>query len=145
MKKIVLLFAILGFTGLTYANDPLNNTLWKTVDESTKQAKALVKFTEQKNGTLTATIQSVLTPGEQEVCTKCKGTYHNKSLKNLTIINNLTPVGNADYDNGTILDPSSGKTYSLKAHLAENGKTLELRGFVGFSLLGRTQVWQRVN
>lgn len=63
MKKIALALGLMGLTALANAADPLNGTVWKTIDDKTKQAKATVKFTEQKNGTLTATIQSVFNAG----------------------------------------------------------------------------------
>ena len=89
MKKIALAFGLLGLSALANAADPLNGTVWKTIDDKTKQPKATVRFTEQKNGTLTASIQSILTPGEENACTKCEGPYHNKSLKGLTIVRGL--------------------------------------------------------
>ena len=100
---------------------------------------------EQKNGTLTASIQNVLTKGEENACTKCEGPYKNKSLKGLTIVHNLKSVGTNKYDGGTILDPQSGKTYKLKGELAEGGKKLKLRGYIGVSALGRNQTWVRAN
>ena len=117
----------------------------KTIDDKTKQPKALVKFTEQKNGTLTASIQSVLTKGEENACTKCEGPYHNKSLKGLTIVKGLKNAGGTSYESGSILDPQSGKTYKLKGQLADGGKKLELRGFIGVAALGRNQTWIRAN
>ena len=58
---------------------------------------------------------------------------------------NLTAVGGGKYENGTILDPQSGKTYKLKGEIAEGGKKLNLRGFIGVSALGRNQTWIRAN
>ena len=145
MKKIALALGLLGFTVLANAADPLNGTVWKTIDDKTKQPKATVKFTEQKNGTLTASIQSILTPGEENACTKCEGPYHNKSLKGLTIVRGLKNTGGTSYDGGSILDPQTGKTYKLKGKLADGGKKLELRGFVGVAALGRNQTWVRAN
>ena len=145
MKKIVLALGLLSATVLANAADPLNGTVWKTIDDTTKQPKAIVKFTEQKNGTLTATIQSILTPGEENSCTKCEGAYHNKSLKGVTIVNGLKNVGGKNYDNGTILDPKNGKTYKLKAQIIEGGKKLKLRGYIGVAALGRNQTWVRAN
>ncbi|WOE30950.1 MULTISPECIES: DUF2147 domain-containing protein [unclassified Acinetobacter] len=145
MKKMTIALALLGTMAFAHAADPLNGTVWKTIDDKTKQAKALVKFTEQSNGTLSATIQQVLTKGEENACTKCEGPYKDKSLKGLTIIRNLKPVNSLSYDKGTILDPQSGKTYSLQANLAPNGQKLELRGYIGISLLGRNQTWVRAN
>ena len=145
MKKMILALGLLGLTVLANAADPLNGTTWKTIDDKTKQPKAIVKFTEQKNGTLSANIQSVLTAGEEKACTKCEGDYHNKSLKGLRIIHSLKNVGGTSYDNGSILDPHSGKTYKLKGQLTSGGQKLELRGFIGISVLGRNQTWIRMN
>lgn len=145
MKKIALAFGLLGLSALANAADPLNGTVWKTIDDKTKQPKATVRFTEQKNGTLTASIQSILTPGEENACSKCEGPYHNKSLKGLTIVRGLKNTGGTSYDGGSILDPQTGKTYKLKGKLADGGKKLELRGFVGVAALGRNQTWVRAN
>jgi len=144
MKKMTLALGLLATAVFAHAADPLNGTVWKTIDDQTKQPKALVKFTEQKDGSLSASIQSVLTPGEENACKKCEGTYHNKPLKGVNIVNGLKNVGGA-YEGGTILDPKSGKTYKLKGKLADGGKKLELRGFVGVAALGRNQTWVRAN
>lgn len=144
MKKIALALTVFGMAVFTHAADPLNGTVWKTIDDKTKQPKATVKFTES-NGVLNANIQSVLTAGEENACKKCEGTYHNKSLKGLTIVQNLKSVGGGKYESGTILDPQSGKTYKLKGELADGGKKLNLRGFIGVAALGRNQTWIRAN
>lgn len=143
MKKIALALGLLTTAVFANAADPLNGTVWKTIDDKTKQPKALVKFTEQSNGTLSASIQNILTPGEENACTKCEGTYKNKSLKGVTIVHNLKNAGGTSYDGGSILDPKTGKTYKLKGSLTESGKKLELRGFIGVAALGRNQTWVR--
>ena len=145
MKKITIALGLLGLMTFAHAADPLNGTVWKTIDDTTKQPKAIVKFTEQKNGTLSATIQSVLTKGEENSCTKCEGPYKDKSLKGLTIVRDLKNVGGTSYENGSILDPKTGKTYKLKGSLASGGQKLELRGYIGISALGRNQTWIRAN
>lgn len=145
MKKIALALGLVGMAAFANAADPLNGTVWKTIDDQTNKPKAVVKFTEQKDGTLTATIQNILTPGEENACTKCEGPYKNKPLNGVTIVHNLKNVGGNSYENGTILDPKSGKTYKLKGELAEGGKKLKLRGYIGVSALGRNQTWIRAN
>ena len=65
MKKIAMVLGMLSLAGLAHAADPLNGTVWKTIDDKTKQPKALVKFTEQSNGTLSASIQSILVAGKE--------------------------------------------------------------------------------
>ena len=144
MKKIALALGLLTATVFANAADALNGTVWNTIDDKTKQPKAVVKFSEESNGILNASIQKVVTPGEENACTKCEGAYHNKSLKGLTIVKGLKNVGGNNYDGGSILDPKTGKTYKLKGTLTEGGKKLELRGFIGVSALGRNQTWVRV-
>ncbi len=48
------------------------------------------------------------------------------------------------YDDGKIVDPESGKVYSANMKVLEDGKKLEVRGYIGFSLIGRSQTWERV-
>lgn len=145
MKKIALAFGLLGLTTFANAADALNGSVWQTIDDETKQPKAIVKFTEQKDGSLTASIQKYLVAGQEDACSKCEGPYHNKSLKGVTIVRNLKNVGGTNYDNGSILDPKNGKTYKLKAELTEGGKKLKLRGYIGVAALGRNQTWVRAN
>ncbi|ESK38780.1 hypothetical protein P256_01599 [Acinetobacter nectaris CIP 110549] len=142
MKKILLALGLLGSMAV-HAADPLNGTLWKTIDDETNQPKALVMFHEQKDGVLTGTIEKILVPGEDGPCDGCEGPYHNKPLKGVTIVHHLKSIGNGQYANGEITDPKNGKTYSLKGEILNNGKTLKLRGYLGISLLGRNQIWQR--
>jgi len=63
-------------------------------------------------------------------------------LMNLVILTGLKSDGKSKYVNGKIYDPKSGKTYSAKAELTNNN-TLALRGFIGVSLVGRTDTWIR--
>jgi hypothetical protein len=58
-------------------------------------------------------------------------------------LNGLKKDSDTQWSGGEILDPKNGKTYSCKAELIEDGKKLKMRGFIGISLLGRTQVWER--
>ncbi|HNT52019.1 MAG TPA: DUF2147 domain-containing protein [Candidatus Syntrophosphaera sp.] len=67
-----------------------------------------------------------------------------RPLLNLVIVKGLTAKGNNKFDNGTIYDPKSGNTYSSKAELT-GPNTMKLRGFIGISLVGRTEVWTRAN
>lgn len=89
MKKIALALGLLGLTTFANAADALNGTVWQTIDDETKQPKAIVKFTEQKDGSLSASIQKYLVAGQENACSKCEGTYHNKPLKGVTIVHSL--------------------------------------------------------
>jgi uncharacterized protein (DUF2147 family) len=60
----------------------------------------------------------------------------------MTIIWGMKKDGD-DWAGGKILDPKNGKVYGCKMHLEDGGKKLEVRGFIGFSMLGRSQTWER--
>jgi uncharacterized protein (DUF2147 family) len=67
----------------------------------------------------------------------------NAPLIGLEIVKGLQFAGDDSWKNGTIYDPDSGKTYNSKAKLVSPNE-LDLRGFIGFSLMGRTEKWTRV-
>jgi len=66
-----------------------------------------------------------------------------KPLLGLEILKNFSIDGNGEWTGGTIYDPKSGKTYSCKLSLKKNDQ-LHIRGYVGISLLGKTEIWKRV-
>ncbi len=122
----------------------LDNTQWKTIDDETGKAKALVEFSKKSNATYTATIKKLLDPKAKTVCTECSGSQKNKPMEGLDFVQNLKPDSANAYSGGTILDPKSGKTYKMNAEMATNGKTLKVRGYIGIAALGRNQTWYRV-
>jgi uncharacterized protein (DUF2147 family) len=60
----------------------------------------------------------------------------------LDILTGLRADGD-EWTGGEILDPDTGKVYKAKIKLTDGGKKLVLRGFIGFSLIGRSQTWVR--
>lgn len=118
--------------------------LWKTFDDKTGKERAIVRIYEE-NGKLFGRIEQSFTPGsEHRVCVPCADERKNQPIIGLLIIRNIKRDGN-EYSGGDILDPESGSVYRCKMHLEENGARLILRGYIGFSLLGRSQTWQRQN
>ena len=145
MKKYLFLCLLAAHPVHSYASDQLNGTVWKTIDDQTKKPLSIVEFREAPNGVLTAKIVDVLTPGEAESCAKCVGKFHNKPLKGVQIVTGLKNTGKQSYDGGKITDPKNGKTYSFNAKLSNDGQTLNGRGYIGVSALGRSQTWIRAN
>lgn len=82
--------------------------------------------------------------GPNPVCDECEGEEHNKPVLGMTILKGFKKSGDDLWEGGTCLKPQNGKLYKCKMHLIEGGKKLEVRGFIGFSLLGETQTWERV-
>lgn len=118
--------------------------LWKNIDDKTGKAKAEVRITEA-NGVLQGKIEKLYRPADQDQnpkCTACEGADKDKPLVGLPIINGMKKDGE-EYSGGTILDPENGKVYKSKMKLADGGKKLEVRGYIGMPMLGRSQTWVR--
>ncbi len=118
--------------------------LWKTFDDKTGMPRALVRIYLQDEKYL-GRIEQSFTPGaETRVCSVCKDDRKNQPIIGLLIIRNVT-LHDGEYGGGDILDPDSGSVYHCKFHLENDGSVLVVRGFIGFSLLGRSQTWRRQN
>lgn len=139
--KIFLLFTIL-FTISTYSQKTIVGK-WKTIDDSTKEAKSIVEIYKLNNEYF-GKITTILNEADKDkVCIKCKGVDKNKPIEGLVIIKKLSK-DDTMYVDGTVTDPENGKTYTCKIWLDENNKdVLNVRGYIGFFY--RTQKWKRVN
>jgi uncharacterized protein (DUF2147 family) len=122
------------------ASSPIGE--WKTFDDKTGRARAIVRIYEQ-DGKLFGKIERSFVPGaENRVCAVCSDDRKNAPMLGLIIIRNMTRTDDG-YAGGDILDPESGSVYRCKLHVEEGGSKLLVRGFIGISLLGRTQTWER--
>ena len=120
--------------------------LWKTIDDDGKTEKSLVRITDS-GGVLSGAIEKIFDVAKQDAkCDKCTDDRKDKPVLGLTIIRNVRQDGDDKglWDGGDILDPKEGKVYKTRLKPADGGKKLEVRGYIGAPLFGRTQVWQRV-
>ena len=116
--------------------------VWKTFDDKTGRPKGLVRIYEEK-GVLVGRVEASLDPANaREFCDLCKDERRNKPVLGMMIIRGMKKNGN-EYTGGDILDPDTGTVYRCKFHLEDGGQKLIVRGFIGFSLLGRSQTWIR--
>lgn len=132
----VFLFGVLSISAQTVTGK------WKTIDDETGEARSIVEIIES-NGKIYGKIIDILNPSKKNLkCQNCSGEDKDKALIGLTIIKGLSKDGK-EYNNGKILDPSSGKTYKCKITLDGIDK-LNVRGYLGVSVFGRTQTWIRM-
>lgn len=115
---------------------------WKTIDDNTGKPKSHVRIYETKSGKLQGEVIKILEPArENATCSTCTGTRKDQPVKGMIILWGLKKDGD-EWSGGQILDPEKGRQY--KCYIKPKGTNeLEVRGYVGFSLIGRTQVWQR--
>jgi uncharacterized protein (DUF2147 family) len=140
MKHYCILFLL--FFSITMNSQSIVGK-WKTIDDETGEAKSIVELF-LKSGKMYAKVVEVLDiANKNSLCQKCSGEDKNKPILGLTIIKGLSKEG-AEYTSGEILDPKNGKLYKCTISLESKDK-LKVRGYIGFSLLGRTQYWHRVN
>ncbi|WP_420819678.1 DUF2147 domain-containing protein [Pandoraea terrae] len=132
-----------GSASLAFAQSVTPAGVWKTIDDKTGKPKALVTITE-KNGEYVGTITKGL--GENDdpnrVCTACTDARKGQKMLGMEIIQGIRKDGD-EFVGGKILDPENGMIYSCKMKVVDGGKKLEVRGFLGLALLGRTQTWVR--
>ncbi len=116
--------------------------LWRTVDDKTGRENGAVRIFES-NGALYGRIERITDPARAGLsCVKCSDDRKNKPLIGLDIMRGLKRDGDV-WDGGTILDPETGSTYKSSVRLDNNGQKLVVRGYLGVSLLGRSQTWIR--
>jgi uncharacterized protein (DUF2147 family) len=117
---------------------------WKTIDDVSGETKSIVQIEELPHHVLIGKIV-VLFKNPKRLCVACSGDAHNKPMQGLSIISQLkqNPENKAEWVGGTILDPKNGKTYHCSLHLVDNGEKLNVRGYIGLPLFGRSQTWVR--
>jgi hypothetical protein len=139
--KAIFFVALLTHALFAFANNSPTG-LWKTHDDKGKPT-GYVRVLED-NGIYTGVIEKGLeTDKEEKYCTSCKDERKDQKLVGMTMMKNVKSKDEG-YEGTEILDPFSGNTYRVKLKLKDEGKKMEVRGFVGVSLFGRTQVWERV-
>jgi len=152
MKKVSMLFALIGMMILpmmqVQAQDVNPDAVlgkWNTIDDETGRKKSVVEIYKEGNKLYGKIIELFRLPDEDPdpICDECDedDLRYNKKLIGMVILEGLE-WDDDEWDDGTILDPKNGKVYSCKLWL-KDGK-LQVRGYLGFSLIGRSQTWLRV-
>ena len=141
MKNGILFLLVLCLSLTATAQDVFGK--WKTIDDATGQEKSIVDIYEE-NGKVYGKIIKILDTNapKNPTCDKCEGKDKDAPIVGLVFIKGLEKDGE-EYNNGKILDPENGTLYKCYIKLEEANK-LKVRGYIGFSLLGRTQYWYRV-
>jgi uncharacterized protein (DUF2147 family) len=118
--------------------------LWKTIDDDGKTEKSLVRIVE-KGGVLSGLVEKLFDASKQDSkCDQCTDERKDKLVLGMTVIRNVRQDADDKeiWSGGEILDPNNGKTYKTRLKPVDGGKTMQMRGYIGFFY--RTQIWHRV-
>ncbi len=141
MKTLSLCFALMLFTTLTFAGNANILGKWYTTNK-----EGIVEIY-QCGSKLCGKIVWLKEPNKDDGTPKTDENNPDASKKKqpiigLSMLKGFVPDGDKAWEDGEIYDPKNGKTYSCEMEL--NGEVLEVRGYIGISLFGRTEKWTRV-
>jgi uncharacterized protein (DUF2147 family) len=117
--------------------------VWHTIDDKTGEVASEVRIADN-GGVLSGRIEKLLrkTAKQDDVCNKCSDDRKDKPMLGMEIIRGARKTEGRDvWEGGKILDPDNGKEYTLRLTPIEDGKKLEVRGYIAFFF--RTQTWIR--
>jgi uncharacterized protein (DUF2147 family) len=120
--------------------------VWKTIDDKTQTERSQLRITESA-GVLSGRVEKLLAPDAKHdgICDKCSDDRKDKPMVGLEVLRGVKKASEDNtWDGGTILDALEGKIYKVRLQPIEGGKKLEVRGYIGMPMLGRTQTWIRV-
>ncbi len=140
MKKLITLSMLL-FIGITASNAQSVTGKWYSVDSDTNEKKSIIEVYKQNNKIYAKILELVKEEDKGNLCDKCEGENYNKPIEGMIILKGLKKDGD-EWSGGKILDPENGSVYKCYIELIEKNK-LKIRGYIGFSLLGRTEYWFR--
>ena len=131
-------------TGSTVAAQTTPVGRWRTFNDKTGKAESIVVISEV-DGEMQGRVERVFAPpapSENPLCEKCSGDRKNKPVVGMLIMWGMKKNGDK-YNGGRLFDPAVGNTYRGSIRLTDGGRRLEVHGFLGFSMFGRTQTWAR--
>jgi len=119
--------------------------LWRTIDDDTKAVFQTICIVDNA-GVLSGKVEKINDPEKAKaVCEKCSDERKNQPVLGMTILRNVKAAGDGVWEGGDILDPNNGKLYKVRLRPVDGGKQLEVRGYIGMPMLGRTQTWIRAD
>jgi len=142
-----LLASILLFgCSVTWAKSMTPVGSWVQVSDVTNQPHSIIKIWEHQHVLYGKVVKGFPENGKMppKYCQYCTGKRHNQPIVGMKILWGFYQTDLTHWVGGKILDPDNGKIYSCKLTLIDQGKALKVRGYIGISLFGRTQIWQRM-
>jgi uncharacterized protein (DUF2147 family) len=142
LRRFFVLVLVLWGLAWGQASTPVG--LWQTVSDRTGQPDGLVRIVEI-NGEYIGTVVAVFSPPAPDSHTLrelCQGELKDKPVVGMIILRGVRRSQDG-YSTGQILDPDEGEVYKCRIALFDSGHKLDVRGYIGIPLFGRSQTWVR--
>jgi uncharacterized protein (DUF2147 family) len=138
--SVLLCLSALALRGADSAATPAGR--WRTFDDKTPgKPKSIILLYEEK-GLLFGRVETLVDPDAVKICDKCSDERKGQPVTGMVLVRRMKKDGD-EYTGGDILDPKNGSVYRCKMRLVDQGRKLTVRGYLGFSLFGRSQTWIR--
>jgi uncharacterized protein (DUF2147 family) len=131
---------LLALSGRSWAADDAQTRVagnWMT-----QSREAIIQISQAADGTLQGRVVGGSEPGGKVDARNPDPAKRNLPLRGQVIMSGLKYDGDGTWSGGTIYKPDEGKSYKCKVELQADD-TLKVRGFIGFSLFGKSQIWTR--
>lgn len=143
----ILIFLIFMYSFALPARGVELTGLWQEYNDDTGNPEALIRIEKAADSSYEGTIQKIL-PATAEnstlLCTQCTGSMHNRPLLGLRILSGLKRRDQLNFEDGEITDPDDGNTYRCNIRLSEDGKTIEVTGYLSYNWIGHSEIWRRI-
>ncbi len=139
MNKYIFALILVTVAMISFGQSPIG--VWKNVDDTDGKEKSHIQIYES-NGKLRGKVIKLLPAATTTHCKSCSGANKGKPILNMDILWGMEKQSDGSYDDGEILDPANGKIYSCSFQV--KGNKLVVRGYMGISLLGRSQTWYKL-
>jgi len=115
---------------------------WYTMNSDTNEKESIIEVYKENNKIYAKILTILNEEDKHKLCDLCTGKDKDKPIEGMVILKGLQKDGE-EWSDGKILDPQNGKYYKCYISLINKNK-LKIRGYIGFSLIGRTEYWQRL-
>lgn len=122
--------------------------LWLEYNDDSGSVEAYIRIEKLSDNSYEGRIEKILpntAANSALICTNCPGSLRNHPLLGLRILSGMKRKDQLIFEGGEVLDPDDGKVYQCRIRLSEDGKSIEVTGYHGFSWIGQSETWLRSN